>query len=199
MLSIKHSPQGVDISDNNSEFDWHAWNGHLDFVMIKASQGHDYRDLQFDRNWRMAGEMDIHRFAYHYAIPDDDPAAQAKYFVETVRAQGLNLHDNFVLDLEEMNGKHPVDVSFWAWVFCHEVNLYTDGQRCLVYTYPAFAETGACARLGDRELWIANFGTPHPHVPLPWRTWAFWQYSGTGIDRDVFNGNEKDLDKFCTR
>jgi lysozyme len=98
-----------------------------------------------------------------------------------------------------MDGMKPHDVSFWAYVFCHTVNTLSHGQRCLVYTFPAFADTGACALLGDRELWIANYDTPQPHIPPPWSTFAFWQYTGKTLDRDMFNGTDKDLEKFCTR
>lgn len=205
MRSIKNSPQGIDLSDNNGLFDWPAWNGHLDFAMIKATEGPTqdyqtgYRDHQFERNWAEAEKMGIFRFAYHYAHPDGNPGAQAKYFVDTVKAQGMHIHDNFVLDLEVSDNVKPITVSFWAYVFCETVNRLTHGQRILVYTFPAFADAGYCAKLGHRELWIANFDTPQPHIPLPWRTWAFWQYAGTGLDRDVFNGSEKDLEKFCTR
>src|SRR5258708_1337735 len=188
MLSIPRSvasrrtdPQGIDISENNGDFDWAAWNGHIEFAGIKATEGpiphlefpHGYRDHQFARNWAEAKKLGIFRFPYHYFHPEFDPAQQARFFVDTVAAQGLEQHDNFYIDLEETGNLKPIKVSFAAWVFCTEVNrlsfqLSGKPHRVLVYTYPFFAEQGNCAMLGKRPLGIANYDTPSPHIPPPW-------------------------------
>jgi GH25 family lysozyme M1 (1,4-beta-N-acetylmuramidase) len=104
-----------------------------------------------------------------------------------------------VLDLEVTDGRSPIDVSFWAWTFCTEMNRLNPQHRVLVYTFPAFAAEGNCARLQDWALWIANWGVPAPEVPAPWRWWTFWQYAeGKTVDLDRFNGNPQQLDDFCT-
>jgi lysozyme len=201
-----HFPNGIDVSDNNGDFDWHSWNGHIDFAMIKASEGptegypDGLRDTQFDRNWAGAKAIGVHRFAYHFFHPDENPAAQAAWFVDTVKAAGLDLSDNFVIDFEvENSGMSVLENAFAAWVFCREVNRLAPQHRLLCYTYPYFAETGYCAMLGFLPLWIANYDVSKPYVPIPWTTWQFWQYVGVGTDLDRFNGSEHDLEVFCTR
>src|SRR5271166_3928196 len=131
MLSINRSvfarrtdPKGIDVSEHNGDFDWAAWNGHIEFAGIKATEGpiphlgfdQGYKDHQFARNWAEAKALGIFRFAYHYFHPEFDPSQQAKYFIDTEAAEGIEQHDNFYIDLEETGGMAPVDVSFAAWV-----------------------------------------------------------------------------------
>jgi GH25 family lysozyme M1 (1,4-beta-N-acetylmuramidase) len=65
-----------------------------------------------------------------------------------------------------------------------------------VYTYPAFAEQGNCARLGRWPLWIAHWGVARPVVPAPWKTWRLWQYASGQPDLDVFNGTADQARRF---
>jgi lysozyme len=187
---------GIDVSNNNGVFDWDRWQGHIQFAMAKATETDDFQDAQFERNWDAMRKLGIKRLAYHYAEPAVSPARQARFFLNTVSKYGINRDDNFVLDLEQTDGMSPVDVSFWAWTFCHTVNTLRPHHRTIVYTYPSFADAGNCAQLGGHPLWVANYGVPAPEVPPPWRTWRFWQYVGTPLGLDKFNGSKAELDKF---
>lgn len=191
-------PGGIDVSNHNGLFDWAAWRGHIKFASAKATEGLNFQDAQFARNWEWMKKLKLYRFAYHYGHPDLNPVQQAEYLVRFVKLQGLEAGDNFVLDLEETGGLNPVDVSFWAWVFCTTINKIAPGHRILVYCDPSFAEEGNCAKLGGWGLWIANYGVPAPHVPPPWRYWRFWQTDGVTLDHDVFQGTEDELETYCT-
>jgi lysozyme len=188
---------GIDVSGNNGPFNWSPWKDHIQFAAAKATEGRNFTDPEFASNWQGMETIGVYRFAYHYGVPDNDPSGQASRFLETIESHGLKKDDNFFLDLEDTGGLDPVDVSFWAWTFCHEVNRLKPGHRTVVFTYPSFADEGNCARLGGHPLWIANYDVPTPEVPLPWRAWQFWQYSGQTLDRDVFNGDAAELAKFC--
>jgi lysozyme len=196
----RHLPAGIDVSDNNGDFNWRSWNGHVQFAMIKASEGptaefpEGYRDVQFTRNWEESKDIKIHRIPYHYCRPDKDPAAQAKYFAETLNGR----HEGVLaVDFEEEGSMSIPDVAFWGWVFCYELAKLHPHVRVLVYTYPCFAEQGYCAKLGVYPLWIANYDVPSPAIPGPWKQWTFWQNTGRTLDMDVFNGTDKELEDFC--
>jgi lysozyme len=208
LIKHAHYPNGIDVSDNNGEFDWHSWNGHIDFAMIKATEGpvdgypYGIIDTQFERNWYAAKAIGLHRFAYHFFHPEHDPSQQAHWFVDAVKAQGLDFNDNLVIDFEQPSGTVGVNQivhdAFAAYVFVKEVQRLAPQRRVLVYTYPYFAEQGYCALLGDYDLWIADWGVSSPSIPVPFKSWRFWQYVGTGVDLDRYNGTEKDLENFCT-
>ena len=191
-------PQGIDISDNNGpNFDWEAWRHHIQFAMVKCTEGLTYTDPTFAHNWSGMNKIDVYRFAYHYGHPEEDPSHQAHFFLNTLEKHGISKADNFVLDLEDDGGLSPLQVSFWAWTFSHEVNRLRPGHRTLTYTYPAFADPGNLSMNGSHPLWIANYDVPEPHVPPPWKRWAFWQKSGKGVDLDEFNGSDRELAHFC--
>lgn len=199
----RHYASGIDISNHQGFFDWSEWNGFLDFGSVKATEGLTFRDADFANNWQGMQDIGIFRFAYHFGHPSEDPVKQAAFLVNTVKAHGLGQHDNFILDLEQTDGLPPGKVSFWAWVFCTTINRLTR-NRILVYTYPAFAEAGNCAKLGGWGLWIANYQVPQPHVPPPWLFWRFWQFTDNGpraggLDLDRWNGDEISLAQFCAR
>lgn len=217
IVTVKHHHyvNGIDVSDNNGDFDWHSWDGHIDFAFIKATEGPDPAypngiiDTQFNHNWAGAKAIGVHRFAYHYFIPDNDPAAQAKWFIDAVRAEGLDLSDNFMFDFETVSeGMTVQETAFAAYVFMREVNRLEPQHHIVVYTFPSFADAGYCAMLGHWGLFIANWGVPEPTIPPPWNTverpqkWQFWQFAqGTGRspDLDRWNGNEHELEMYCTR
>lgn len=211
MITVNHAhyANGIDVSDNNGDFNWHSWNGHIDFAMVKVTEGPtpDYPngliDTQFERNWAGSKAIGIHRFGYHFFRPDHDPAAQARLFVDTMRTHGLDLIDNFMLDFETHNPDMTIaENGFAAWTFLREVNRLEPQHHIVVYTFPAFADEGYCYMLHHWGLFIANWGVPEPAIPPPWNKWQFWQYApghGTSPDLDRFNGSEHELEKYCTR
>ena len=126
---MKNNPQGIDVSNRNGKFDWAAWNGHIEFAMAKATEGIDFKDQEFNRNWRHMKLLKLHRFAYHYGHPVNDPSMQARIFTDFVKENGLERGDNFVLDLEDPDGSQPGHVSRWGWTFLKEVNGLCPGHR----------------------------------------------------------------------
>jgi lysozyme len=185
--------------DASGDVNWEEWPGDLGFAMVKATEGVNFTSPAFHASWDALEKLTPHRLAYHYAHPDEDPAAQAAWLTRTVKAAGLRSTDHYVLDLEVTSGRTPVEVSFWSNVFCREVNRLNPGHRVLVYTFPAFADAGNCATLGDWDLFIANWGVERPDVPLPWREWRFWQYAGGNtVDHDMWNGTLAAMTEFLS-
>lgn len=186
---------GIDVSAYVP--DWEAWKVHrgISFGLVKASEGLTYDEPSFDANWEGMRKTGLRRFAYHYAHPAESPSAQAAFFTRIVKTAGLEKGDNYVLDLETSDGLSPVDVSFWGYVFCREMNAMNPGHRIIPYTYPGFANAGYCAKLFSWALWIADYGVPHPEVPQPWAghhdSWTLWQSSAGGnVDYDEYAGSD---------
>ena len=193
--------RGIDVSaTGQGQFDWTRWEGHLDFAIAKATEGVDFIDPEFTRNWAHMRGMGIGCLAYHYGHPDADPAEQARHFTEVLRDHG-DTDSGAVLDIEITEGLKPVDIAFWVWTFCQErTRLAGHARTTIIYTYPAFALAGNVAKSGGQPLWIAGPSEPDAPVPAPWHTWTFWQYAWGRIegtpDLDYFNGNVRDLHKF---
>jgi lysozyme len=169
--------------------------------MCKVTEGLTIADPTFASNWNALWELNrmMPRFGYHFFHASDDPVQQAERFVATVKPHGLLPGDNLVMDLEATSssgsndGVNPATVAERARTFLHTANYLAPNHRVLVYTNPGFAETGACAGLEPWFLWVANYGVSAPAVPKPWPHWTFWQYTGSPLDSDRFNGTEAQL------
>jgi lysozyme len=194
--------QGIDVGwPQGARYNWHQWAGKISFGMCKATEGLDIIDPDigdnWDAMWNLHPDHRLPRFAYHFFHPKDDPGAQARHFVSTVREHGLLPGDNLVADLETSDGLPPWKVASRAAQFMGICNGLAPNHRVLAYTNPGFADDGNCHGLAAWHLWIANYGVLHPHVPAPWDTWTFWQAGENPVDTDRFNGTHGQLLAFC--
>lgn len=204
---------GIDVSDNNGEFDWAAW-PHIDFAMAKAIEGpHDgggmFYDPQFARNWAAMRDgygNKLVRVAYCFLHPAASIADQAHALTDVVRKEGLQPGDHFMVDLEPYaglatpDGLPAAEVAARTREFCHLINVLNPDHRCLVYVNPATAREGCCAGVEPWRLFVADWDVTAPEVPAPWRTWHFWQYrSGANgePDLDAYNGDRAALLDFA--
>lgn len=125
------------MSNYQGVIDWQkvAASG-VQFVSIKATEGTDYSDPQFKRNWQGAHAAGIVRTAYHFAHPSVSADAQAEFFVAAVKGAGGWANSStmqLMLDLEDADKMPPPTV--WAWVqaFMARVQALT-GRPGIVYT-----------------------------------------------------------------
>lgn len=115
--------------------------------------------------------------AYHFGV-NADPATQARVFLAT--AGNVDL---YVLDLEN-DGNRPRMTDQQAGIFMGLVRA--KGHKIGLY----HSESGFPS-LGQDYNWVAKWG-PNP----PAHSWTFWQYRGSPLDLDVFNGDLADLRRF---
>lgn len=189
--------RGIDVSNYSGQFDWAGVSG-LSFGICRASQGlgaagTNSPDPTLSWNWPRIKEKGLARGAYHFLDPGLDGAAQARYFVDTAGAVGLETTDMLWLD-NETAGASPAAVAACARDFMAElVSLRPHNPRG-VYSYWDFITSGNCAGLGGYPLWLAIYQTAAPGAPAPWSSWKFWQYgTADDYDEDVFNGSAADL------
>ncbi|MDR8412255.1 GH25 family lysozyme [Nonomuraea sp. 3-1Str] len=193
---MKRLLHGIDVSNWQGRVDWahHAGEG-VAFAFAKATEGGDFTDKFFGRNWQGMRENWVVCGAYHFARPKGDPAEHARHFLATLReAGGLRRGDLIAIDLETSDGLRPEQVARHARRWCRYVERHA-GIRPFIYTFPNFAHGGHCAGLGDYPLWIASPSHPRgaPQVPSPWAAWTIHQYSSRPVDRNVFDGSRQAL------
>ncbi|MEU5865195.1 MULTISPECIES: glycoside hydrolase family 25 protein [unclassified Nonomuraea] len=193
---MKRLLHGIDVSNWQGSVDWagHAEAG-VSFAFAKATEGGDWTDRWFARNWSGMRESWLVCGAYHFARPKGDPIEHARHFLAVLRsAGGLRRGDLVALDLETGDGQRPEQVARYARRWCHHVERHA-GLRPFIYTFHWFARAGNCAGLADYPLWIASPERPRgePLVPPPWRDWTIHQYVGSPLDRNVFHGSRQDL------
>lgn len=197
--------EGIDVSHWQGEPDWaQVKAAGVRFVIVKATQGTDRVDAQYERNRTELRANGIPFSAYHFAEPDTTPGdavAEADHFVDTARLDGRNLLP--VLDLERHNDLSRRRLTSWtkSWLARVEARL---GVKPMIYTDRFFWQE----RMGNSRwfadngyrLWIAHWTDgAQPILPAAnWggRGWTLWQYAVQGglpgisgqVDRDRFRG-----------
>ncbi len=199
---------GIDISHHQGTIDWELLRNQanidsmpLSFVFIKATEGGDIVDRQFERNFAAARRFGIMRGAYHFYRTSTPAKLQAEHFMRHVKLEEGDLPP--VLDVEVK----PADVSIEAfrqgileWLVRVEQHYKV---KPILYTYHSFRQQ----YMNDSVFNIYPYWIAHYYVDsLRYRgPWAFWQHSDQGqlpgisekVDLDVFQGTFQELQQLA--
>ncbi len=193
---------GLDVSHYQEVIDWDAvMMQDIDFVFIKATEGQSMKDHRFKRNWKVLGEKNVRRGAYHFFRPTISAAAQAENYIEFVPLCVGDLAP--VLDVEVLDKTNPKTLrkGMKTWLNKVEAAYHI---RPIIYTNLNFYEDYLKGHLDDYPLWIARYNNRPPSLSDQ-QKWHFWQYGNRGqllgieghVDFNVFYGDSTDLAKFC--
>ena len=196
----KYPVRGIDVSHHQGQIDWLAvWDSGIEFAYIKATEGDDFRDPEFIRNWREARSSGIARGAYHYftfgtpgreqalnfigAVPRDEDALPPVVDFEFAgnsqrlpRAELLESLKAFLDTVESYYGRRPV-----LYVTKESFAEYLEGEA---WAYP---------------IWVRGiFREPGS---VGGRPWVIWQYADNvripgikgPVDQNALRGTIRDL------
>ncbi len=202
----KYPIVGIDISSHNGDIDFYrVKNDDYSFVIIKASEGVDFQDNRFTSNYNRAKANDLKVGAYHYFIMNSDGINQAKNFIEAVGWRKLDLP--LIIDIEEddrLNKNVRDDIAIKNLDAMID-NLLSRGFKVMIYTngngYKKYVKDRQ--RLINVGLWLCSFQDPEKINDTPHQ---LQQYSKHGrvkgingdVDLNVFNGNEKEWEKWLS-
>lgn len=198
---------GIDISHHQGEINWdklrHAMidRSPVRFVMIKATEGGDFLDENFEENFFQAREHGFMRGAYHFWSNKNGAREQAYFFLEKVPLEEGDLPP--VLDVEHK----PDDVTtedfqrdILTWLHIVEDRYHV---KPIIYTYYKFKEDYLSdERFDDYPYWIAHYYVKQVEYKGRWK---FWQHTDVGklpgikgfVDLDVYNGSYYDLKRLA--
>ncbi len=203
VLSMGSNLHGVDVSHHQKVIDWDsvAVNQTLDFAFVKATEGHDFVDSLFCRNWEDLKRLGIRRGAYHFFRAYGCGDEQARLFLSAVEMSPGDLAP--VLDVESLDGVA-------ADVMLQEARIWLDtvekqlGVKPIIYSNQHFYETYLAGHFDDFPLWIARYSTERPFLTTG-KNWDFWQFSNEGcldgickkVDLNVFPGTTEMIERLC--
>ncbi|HXC73942.1 MAG TPA: GH25 family lysozyme [Sphingomicrobium sp.] len=185
-----HPVQGIDVSSHQGAIDWARLRAQrVDFAYIKASEGGDFRDRAFARNWDAAGRAGIRRGAYHFFTLCRPGADQAANFLAVVPPDATALPPavdlEFLGNCTKANRMTPADLRRELSVFLQTVEART-GQPTLLYLTREFDDAYRVSVIFDRPLWLRRI-ILEPRFGA--RRWTLWQASNfrrlDGIDGRV--------------
>jgi lysozyme len=169
--------EGIDLSHHNGPVDWARLGTEpLDFVYLKATEGTDHTDPQFQENWQAATRLGWRVGAYHFYRLCREGAPQADNFIRQVEVRAGTLPP--AVDLEHAHNctalgpRADTLAELRAFLAALESEY---GAVPVIYTTPAFhAEWLAGEGFEMHPLWIRALDGP-PQGP-----YAIWQYSMKG-------------------
>lgn len=192
---------GIDISAHNGNIDFdEIVADSIDFVMIKATEGTNFKDSRFHDNYRKARQAGLLIGAYHFFRFDTDGKMQGLNFVHTIR--GKHFDFPLIIDVEEWGNTKSTDTNLIVERLQALIDhLETECYSVMIYTnkdgYARFIRD----RFEDYPLWICSFTDP----PLDDdERWTLWQYSHWGsvdgidteVDLNTFNGSRDQWDRW---
>ncbi len=196
----KFPVRGIDISAHQYRIDWDqvASQKETDFVIMKATEGGDFRDSRFAENWGNAKKVGLARGAYHFFTFCKPGKIQAQNFIATVPVEAQTLPPTVDLEFSGNCSKRPsiLELHQELTEYLQEIQK-TYRQTPILYVTHEFYDAYLQNKFTTYPIWISNFYT----IPKlsDQRPWTFWQYSERGkaagvnglIDRNVFNGSRQ--------
>ena len=193
----RYPVRGIDVSHHQGNIDWdRVAADDVDFAIIKATEGGDFRDRLFAANLAAARKAGLAVGAYHFFTFCRPGADQARNFIDTVP------HDRSLLppvvDIEFVGNcpRRPTVEQLKAEVaaFLAPVEAVF-GKQAVVYLIDEAADVYAQA-IPERERWVRSL-IRHPGH----EDWIYWQYHNKGrvdgikgdVDLNVLQGGSSRL------
>ena len=177
---------GVDVSVWQSNINWDTLATKAQFAFIRACAG-TWIDRLFARNWAESRRVGIPRGAYVYYYASVDGLQQVDTMLQQCNGDYGELP--MVVDLEDTYASKP-------WAPAQILDLQqalqhtkqTTGKQPMIYTGAWYIPTWLPHQdwLAEYPLWIAAYpqvfdASKPPVIPAPWKSFAYWQYSSTGV------------------
>lgn len=153
----------------------------VSFVFIKATEGAGFKDEDFQKNWKAAGQSSLRRGAYHFFRSSKDGEAQARNFISAVG--DLRTGDlPPVLDIETIHrgcSKKQLNDRALQWL---EIVCERYGKKPIVYASDSFLRDYLSKEITDNyPLWIAHYGKAKPDR----EDWTWWQVSDKAVVKGI--------------
>ena len=186
--------QGIDVS---------SWQGNINFtdvknsgiyiVYIKSSEGTNYIDPYFERNYQNAKANGLKVGFYHYVTARNTEEArnQANFFAKVI--SGKEPDCKLAMDFESFDNLSINEINEISKVFLETLQNATN-KEVVIYSNSYSARNIFSKDLNIYPLWVANYGVSDPAGNDKWSTWVGWQYTSTGrvngisgnVDRNQF-------------
>lgn len=197
----RYPVRGIDVSHHQGLIDWYDVAGSgIDFVYMKATEGGDFSDRRFQRNWHGAKAAGLRYGAYHFFTLCRPGAAQAAHFIRRVPLDPDALPP--AVDLEfggncsAQSGHLDLESELTAFLDLVEPHY---GRKALLYTTREFYRERMAGKAFDNPLWLRSIFFEPDYGARPWR---FWQYHNRSrisgiegpVDRNVFAGSMEEFE-----
>ncbi|MBL6446021.1 glycoside hydrolase family 25 protein [Fulvivirga sp. 29W222] len=187
--------RGIDISHHQGKIRWHELKAELiDFVIIKATEGGDYKDPLFDENWKNSRESGYKTGAYHFYRLCKGGEEQAANFIASVPNEAESLPPTIDLEFGGNcdSGKSRVQIIEEIKVCLGKLEGHF-GKTPIIYVTREFYKEYIEGDFLRYPIWIRDIYRQPTLEPN--REWLIWQFANRGhlkgidtyVDLNVLN------------
>ena len=202
---------GVDVSHHQGKIDWDTLaRQDIQFAYIKATEGSNFKDKNFQENFFSASRAGLRVGAYHFFSYYSSGESQYMNFISVVPLQQGMLPP--VVDIEFYGAKkeHPPDrqqTKKELRILLRRLEGHY-GTKALIYTTDKAYRLYIADDFYDNDIWIRSVFTEPALTDK--RRWKFWQYTNREklagyqgreeyIDVNVFAGTEREFAAYPER
>ena len=192
---------GIDVSHYQKRINWTAVKADsIDFVFMKATEGKDFLDPYFFKNWKNAKKNKFVRGAYHFYRPSVLSEVQAKHFIKVVKLSQGDFPPVLDLEVTDNRPKAIIIEGVKNWLNIIETHY---GVKPIIYVNRNWYDDIIKDNFSDYTIWMAAYRTaPKPSLSDN-KQWKLWQYTNRGrvngvegaVDLNVFYSSEADFKK----
>ena len=186
--------QGIDVSGYLGNINFReVKEAGIDIVYIKSSEGSNYIDSHFERNYEQARVNGLKIGFYHYvtARTEEQARRQAQFFVSVISGKVADC--KLAMDFESFGSLSREEINRIGLVFLQTVEQLS-GKEVILYSNAYTANNIWRGELTNYPLWVAQYGVNEPQNNGTWDSWAGWQYTDMGevngistyVDRNRF-------------
>jgi len=185
---------GIDISHYQGKVFWEivGENTHTAYVYIKATEGGDKIDSEYENNLKVAHSYGLKVGSYHFYRPKTSQRVQLENFIKQCLSKDQDLVP--MIDIETTAGLPDSAFCDSLFRFLRMVENHYK-QKPLLYTGANFYDRHLLGKLDDYKLMIAQYTAREPRLKDD-RDITMWQYTGKGringikgyVDKSRFMG-----------
>lgn len=204
IFATNYKVRGLDVSHYQGDIHWKtiAEAGKYQFVYMKATEGNDFTDDTFQRNWENAKASGLLTGAYHFFSSRSTGEQQAEHFIQVVPIEETSMPP--VIDIEIALTHDAENIRHELKTMINKLEAAYKKKPILYVTYATY-NTYIDGSFVENDIWIRDI-VKYPTLK-GYREWVFWQYINRGrvpgidayVDINVFVGNQAAFDaKFKT-
>lgn len=207
---------GIDVSYWNGDVIWESVvEAGARFAIIKSSEGIQYKDPRFARNYSECKRLALPCSSYHFYRFFSDPLQQADNFLQCGfdYSQKSTLPPVIDIEWQDNNGASNSTINTNRATHLANIKKWLDkvesatGRKPIIYTQQSFWNglLGTPDGFDAYPLWAVDYARhTTPQMPGKWSEWTLWQYSASGkipgmvheFDLNRFLGTDADFRKF---
>ncbi|MEO8602253.1 MAG: GH25 family lysozyme [bacterium] len=197
--------RGIDVSHHQGEIDWQkVGQAGIAFAFIKATEGVDVRDRQFDNNWAAANAAGLQRGGYHFFTFCSPGKRQALNFIAAMPPGQQVLPPAVDVEFDGNGADPPPSTTIRGELseFLLRIEAAYGVTPIMNATRDAYTEILA-GHFPAHAVWARNvFSEPRL---TDGRDWILWQYADRGrvpgvatlVDLNVFRGSADAFESFA--